>query len=166
MLTANNLKTKMKRKLPIIIFISTLVLLGISGIAHAEMKYTLLESFPGFFTAGTTGPTFPEMILAIYKFGIWTVGIAGLFMLTIGGFWYMTSAGNNATAETAKKIIWDALLGIVAALAAYLIMYVINPDLTRINIKFVSVSVAPGAGTGPAATWRWGPAVAAPPALD
>jgi len=113
------------------------------------MKYTLLESFPGFFTAGTAGPDFPTMILAIYKFGIWTVGIAGLFMLVIGGFWYMTSAGNTSTAETAKKIIGDSLLGIVAALAAYLIMFVINPDLTRINIAFISVSTTtPTATTG------------------
>lgn len=132
----------MKRKLPIIIFISAFILLGLSGIAHAEMKYTLLESFPGFFTGDEQMTDFPKMILAIYKFGIWTVGIAGLFMLVIGGFWYMTSAGNNATAETAKKIIWDSLLGIAAALAAYLIMYVINPDLTNISINFVKVSTS------------------------
>ena len=116
------------------------IFIGMSGIAHAEMKYQLLEAFPGFFSANET-PSLPEMILAVYKFGIWTVGIAGLFMMTIGGFWYMTSAGNNATAETAKKIIWDSLLGIVAALAAYLVMYVINPDLTKMNINFTQTTI-------------------------
>ena len=129
----------MKKNIPVI-FISLLIFISTCGIAHATMNYTLLESFPGFFTAGSTGPDLPTMILAIYKFGIWTVGIAGLFMLVIGGFWYMTSAGNTSTAETAKTIIWDSLLGIVAALAAYLIMYVINPDLTKISISFISVS--------------------------
>jgi hypothetical protein len=104
--------------------------------AHSTgFKYTLLETFPGFFAAGSAQADLPAMILAIYKFGIWTVGIAGLFMLVIGGFMYMTSAGNNANAETAKKIIADSILGIVAALAAYLIMYVINPDLTKINFS-------------------------------
>jgi hypothetical protein len=57
---------------------------------------------------------------------------------------YMASAGNTAAAGNAKTIISDSLLGIVAALAAYLIMYVINPDLTKINIGFTAVStVAP-----------------------
>ena len=141
----------MKRK-TLFILITALFFMSLGGIAHAEFKYTLLESFPGFFTAGTTGPELPAMILAIYKFGIWTVGIAGLFMLTIGGFMYMASAGNNATVTSAKKIIADSLLGIVAALGAYLIMYVINPDLTNINIAFTQAQLGAGTGAAPATT--------------
>ena len=104
-------------------------------------SYTLLESFPGFFKAESTMTDLPTMILAIYKFGIWTVGIAGLFMLVVGGFMYMASAGNTSTAGNARGIISDALLGIVAALGAYLILYVINPDLTKINLNFTPVSI-------------------------
>ena len=130
----------MKKPLPLIIVIAAIVFIGFTGIAHAKMEYQLLGPFPGFFNVKET-PTLPDMILAIYQFGIWTVGIAGLFMLTVGGFWYMTSAGNNATAETAKKIIADSLLGIIAALSAYLIMYVINPDLTKIDIKFTKTEL-------------------------
>jgi hypothetical protein len=112
----------------------------------ASYQYKMLETFPGFFAAGSS-PDLPQMILAIYKFGIWTVGIAGLFMLTIGGFMYMLSAGNNATVTSAKGIIGDSLLGIVAALGAYLIMYVINPDLTNINIAFTAAVVEGSEGT-------------------
>ena len=104
--------------------------------------YPLLESFPGFFNAGDKMTDLPTMVLAIYKFGIWIVGIAGLFMLVIGGFMYMSSAGNTSTASSAQKIITDALLGIVAALGAYLILYVINPDFTKINLSLTPVSVA------------------------
>ena len=106
-----------------------------------KFNYTLLESFPGFFKAGSTLTDLPTMILAIYKFGIWTVGIAGLFMLVVGGFMYMASAGNTSTAGNARGIIWDALLGIVAALGAYLILYVINPELTKINLSFTPVAI-------------------------
>jgi len=117
-----------------------------------KFNYTLLESFPGFFKAGSTLTDLPTMILAIYKFGIWTVGIAGLFMLVVGGFMYMASAGNTSTAGNARGIIWDALLGIVAALGAYLILYVINPELTKINLSFTPVEVTETMGTpmGPA----------------
>ncbi|KKQ00229.1 MAG: hypothetical protein US09_C0017G0016 [Candidatus Moranbacteria bacterium GW2011_GWD1_36_198] len=41
-----------------------------------KLSYTLLESFPGFFQGGKEMTDLPTMILAIYKFGIWTVGIA------------------------------------------------------------------------------------------
>jgi len=125
--------------------------------AHAAspFSYQLLEAFPGFYAANAT-PNFPSLILAIYKFGIWTVGIAGLFMLTIGGFMYMASAGNTATASKAKGVIEDAIIGIIAAMCAYLILYVINPDLTKLNITFVPVTgtAAPNFGgtTGTAPT--------------
>jgi hypothetical protein len=113
-----------------------------------KLKYTLLESFPGFFQANTEMTDFPKMILSIYKFGIWTVGIAGMFMLVVGGFMYMASAGNTSTAGNARGIINDALLGIVAAMGAYLILYVINPDLTKINLNFTPVEVTETLGIG------------------
>lgn len=113
-----------------------------------KFNYTLLESFPGFFAAGSTLTDLPKLILSIYKFGIWTVGIAGLFMLVVGGFMYMASAGNTSTAGNARSIIWDSLIGIVAALGAYLILYVINPDLTRINLNFTPVEVTETLGYG------------------
>lgn len=110
-----------------------------------SFSYPLLEAFPGFFIKGDTTTDLPATVLAIYKFGIWTVGIAGLFMLVVGGFMYMASAGNTSTAGNARGIIADALLGIVAALGAYLILYVINPDLTRLNLSFSPVKVFEGA---------------------
>jgi hypothetical protein len=110
-------------------------------LAASTFNYTLLESFPGFFTEGAVMTDLPKMILAIYKFGIWTIGIAGLLMITVGGIMYAGSAGNTATATKAKGIITDALIGIAAAMSAYLFLYVINPDLTNLKINFTPVSV-------------------------
>ena len=119
-------------------------------ISHAQYQYNLLEKIPGF--EGKTND-FPSYILAIYKFGIWTVGIAALLMITIGGFMYLTSAGNTSKSGGAKEIIKDALIGLVIALAAYLVLYVINPDLVKINIKFSPIGSGGGGtipgGTGP-----------------
>jgi len=108
----------------------------------AGFAYQMLESLPGFFAKDSISTGLPQLILAIYKFGIWTVGIAGLFMLTIGGFMYMASAGNNARVTTAKEIITDSLLGIVVAMCAYLILYVINPDLTSLNPSLITAEVS------------------------
>jgi len=106
-----------------------------------EFQYTLLEGLPGFFNAGGVMTDFPALVLAIYKFGIWTIGISGMFMITIGGIMYAGSAGNTSTAGKAKEIIIDALIGIAAAMIAYLFLYVINPDLTQMNINFTAVNV-------------------------
>ncbi|KKP90070.1 MAG: hypothetical protein UR95_C0004G0113, partial [Parcubacteria group bacterium GW2011_GWC1_36_108] len=36
----------------------------------------------------------------------------------------------------------DSLIGIIAAMGAYLILYVINPDLTKINVSFTPVNIS------------------------
>jgi hypothetical protein len=105
-------------------------------------SYTPMEKIPGFETAGTD---FPNYILSITKFAIWVVGIAALLMIIIGGFMYITSAGNTSRTETAKTIIFDSLYGLLVALAAWLLLYVINPDLVRVNISLKPMSVAPAA---------------------
>ncbi|MFZ5982587.1 MAG: hypothetical protein ACOYS2_03415 [Patescibacteria group bacterium] len=91
-------------------------------------EYKLLEGLPGFYSANES-PTFNAYISAIYKFGIWVVGIAALLMISIGAFMYLTSAGNNAAMGSAKNVITDAIIGLVLALLAWLLLYTINPEL-------------------------------------
>jgi hypothetical protein len=86
----------------------------------------------------------------LYKFGIAAVGIAALFMIIVGGFMYITSAGNNAKMESAKGVITDAIVGLILALSAYLILYTINPELVNIRpIKSLPVSPITGAANTP-----------------
>lgn len=130
------------KKILAISAVSCLLAFAISSSASAAFEYKMLEGLPGFYQKDTTAPDLPDLIVSIYKFGIWTVGIAGLLMMTVGGVMYMGSAGNNAAAQSAKKIITDSLIGIVAALTAYLFMYVINPDLVNVNLgNLISVEV-------------------------
>ena len=109
-----------------------------SVMAADVFKYKMLESFPGFYTKNDVVSDLPSFILSIYNFGIWTIGIAALFMLVVGGFMYMASVGNTSIAGTAKGVIYDSLLGVAAALGAYLLMYVINPDLTVIDFSSIT----------------------------
>lgn len=101
-----------------------------NGSSSASLTYTPMENIPGF---ESVGGDFVNYILAVYKFGIWTVGIAALLMITLGGFMYITSAGNNASMGRAKSVIGDAIIGIVMALSAYLLLKTINPELVRIQ---------------------------------
>lgn len=104
-------------------------------------KYKLLEGIPGFFSRGQVLTDLATLVSAVYKFGIWTVGISAMFMMIIGGFTYMTSAGNKSAAGSAKGIITDSLIGLAVALVAYLFLYVINPDLIKINLNLFSVKI-------------------------
>jgi len=117
--------------------------LNSSSSKGANTTYTPMEKIPG----STSISDFPSYVKAIYKFGIWTIGIAALLMIMIGGFMYMTSAGNNATMGKAKGYITDALIGLVMAMTAYLLLYTINPDLVNVKIKFPS-GTSSGTGAG------------------
>ena len=97
--------------------------------AAPNLKYDPMETLPGF--AKTAD--FSVFISNLYKFGIWTVGICALIMIVIGGYMYAASGGNNASMEKAKGFITDALVGLILALLAYLILYIINPKLIEIK---------------------------------
>jgi hypothetical protein len=101
----------------------------------AGLQYQLLEKIPG--TSGL-GSDLPGYVSAIYKMALIIVTLSAVLMLTVGGFMYLTSAGNTASIGTAKGIIYDSLIGLVIALSAWLVLYVINPDLVEINLSVLS----------------------------
>jgi len=125
--------------LRILIFLAVIFITGVlfsfsfsvQAASSSPYNYTQLEKIPGFESAGSDLKSF---VGSIYKFGIWTVGIAAVLMITIGGFMYLTSAGNTSKMDVAKRVVMDAIIGLIVALAAYLILYVINPDLVSKNI--------------------------------
>lgn len=67
-----------------------------------------------------------------------------LVMITIGGFMYITSAGDNGRTETAKKLITAAVIGFAIAIAA--------PSFLRelsiiLNWGPAATGLPPGVGT-------------------
>lgn len=132
----------MKKIIIIIVFSFVILPLFVNAQTTGSFNYTPLEKIPGSDTEPGKAIDFYGYISAIYKFGIWTVGIVALFMLVFGGYTYITSAGNNSSMETAKKIITDAIVGVIMALTAYLLLYVINPDLVKMK-KLAPVAAVP-----------------------
>lgn len=53
-----------------------------------------------------------------------TFGIAVLFLI-VGGFWYITSAGNEETATKGKSTVINAIIGIVIIILSYVIINVV-----------------------------------------
>jgi len=107
----------------------------------AGLQYTLLEKIPGF--SSTDGSDLPAYIIAIYKLGLAIVTLSAVLMISIGGFLYLTSAGNTSSMGTAKGIIFDAVIGLVIALSSWVLLNVINPDLTTITLQPITTGIRP-----------------------
>ena len=87
-----------------------------------------LENIPGQTSVGSSDLI--GYLNNLYNFGISITGILAIFMIALGSFAYIvTSAGNSSKMLNAKETIQNALIGLVIALAAYLFLFVINPDL-------------------------------------
>ncbi len=59
----------------------------------------------------------------------WMLGIAfgiAVLFLIIGGFWYITSAGNEETAEKGKNTAINAIIGIIIIILSYVIVSVVS----------------------------------------
>ncbi len=108
-------------------------------------KYIPLEKIPFIESA----VTFQDYVAGIYTVGLILIVLCAVFMLTIGGFTYLTSAGNTAAISSAKHIIYGSLIGLVLALVSYIILNTLNPDLVNVNISTlqpVATSTSPGGG--------------------
>ncbi len=113
----------------------------------SSLQYAPLENLPGF--EGESGD-FATYFKNVYLLALWIVGISALFMLVVGGFLYLSSAGNTSTLGYAKKTIYGALIGLVIALISWLLLNTINADLT--NLKLSGLSGVAGLGGGSSTT--------------
>ena len=114
--------------------------------SSSGLQYPLLEKIPG--TEGL-GSDLPGYLKAIYKVALIIVILSAVLMISIGGFMYLTSAGNTSYMETSKGVIWDAIIGLIVALVAWLLLNTINPDLTTISINGFSITTVPGVPAAP-----------------
>jgi hypothetical protein len=142
---------KNKNNLIFLILLACASLFLLAPDASAQgLQYTLLEKVPG---TANVGSDLRGYIEAIYKIALIIVTLSAVLMLSIGGFMYLTSAGNTSAMGTAKGVIFDSIIGLVIALAAWLLLNVINPDLVSVTLNGLSpvaVGVPPVAPPPPA----------------
>lgn len=64
----------------------------------------------------------------------WLVGIAAILAvlaMTWGGIQWLISRGESGKVQEARKVIWNALCGLLLALGSYVILSVISPNLAQ-----------------------------------
>lgn len=78
-----------------------------------------------------------ELIVWFYYFIVGISGLAVFIELVWGGFTWLTSSGSSSKTGEAKERINSAVLGLIIILSSYLILQVINPDLTIIKLPTI-----------------------------
>ncbi len=89
-------------------------------------------------SAGGTGlpneTRFSDFVMRIINIALAVAGLIAVLFLIIGGFRYITSAGNEETAESAKKIIINAIIGVVVIILSFVIVRVISNALLNNSV--------------------------------
>ena len=73
------------------------------------------------------GPS--DLAQAIIQVILGFAGIVAVLFIIIGGFQYMTSAGNDELAARGKKTLVNAVIGLVLIIISYIIVVVISNAL-------------------------------------
>ncbi len=92
---------------------------------------------------GVLIPFLAQYISAAYRYLIGVSVIAAIIMVMYGGFRYMVGSAMGDV-KRGKKIILDAILGLVLVLSAYLILQTVNPRLTELKGVFVPSGLPTG----------------------
>lgn len=91
--------------------------LGIGAPTFLKEIYTIFGV-----SGGPAGPTLVEIALNVLKFLLSIIGILTIIMLVVSGMAYMTSAGDQGRADTAKKMATSAAIGLTLALASLILV--------------------------------------------
>ena len=70
----------------------------------------------------------------VYQFSLMIGGILAFAVIVYGAIRYTIAAGNPSGQSEGKEWIRQALLGLFLLLGAYLILYTLNPNLTRLQL--------------------------------
>jgi hypothetical protein len=136
-------------------------------------KLRLDLSAPPAGPAGAAGGMTEGLHLAelIGKFYQWALGLGGLVALGVlifGGILYITSAGNTTRRQEAGSWLSAALMGLLILFSSWLILNLVNPELTVLKNPVLSKLIPPkgssgggGNGGGPSCTAQGRPPQAA-----
>lgn len=86
-------------------------------------------------------PWLAQYIAGLQRYAIGIIGIISVIVLMIGGVLWLASGGNGTQIEKAKKMIVGSIIGLFLTMASYLILFLINPNLTILkSLEITSLS--------------------------
>lgn len=70
------------------------------------------------------------VIIVVINYGLGISGAIAVLFLIVGGFWYITSAGNEEQSEKGKKTIINAVIGLIVIILSSVIIRIIASTLS------------------------------------
>src|SRR3989344_6396722 len=127
-------------------FLTLIFIFSIFNVVFAQdsATYKLIEPLPGIQEV----KDFPDFVTRFIPFLLAFAALAAFVQIVFGGILRATSGGNPTAIGDANDRIWQAILGLVLALSAYLILNTINPDLVSLKFFVQPVKIAPTATEG------------------
>lgn len=80
-----------------------------------------------------------DYLVKLYNYASGVAAMLAAVMMIAGGFYYLTSAGNQERVKKGKTMIVNAVIGLLLVMGAYVILQTINPDLLRFRLPKVPV---------------------------
>lgn len=115
------------------LFFLLLILIVPTTISAAD-EITLNLKYPTFGGFDiNTNQDLTSIVAWLYTFLVGISGLAAFVMIIWGGVQWMTSQGNPTSTSAAKEKIKMALLGLLLVLTSFLILQIINPELTLLQ---------------------------------
>ena len=74
--------------------------------------------------------TASSLITQVINYLLVMAGSIAILFIMIGGFWYVTSAGNEEQAEKGRKVLINSIIGLVVVILAATIVRIISSTLT------------------------------------
>lgn len=122
----NQIKNKIQNQLR---FAAALLSLAFPFMAKANEVQSGLQigGLQSLFVGGgiSSSQSLPELIANVIRLMLIFAGSIAVVFVIIGGFWYVTSAGNEEQAEKGKNTLINAIIGIVIIILSYVIVNVI-----------------------------------------
>ncbi|KKS14786.1 MAG: hypothetical protein UU71_C0020G0004 [Parcubacteria group bacterium GW2011_GWB1_41_6] len=128
-------------KILLVVVFALTLFSGALAMAQETKTYTLLQPLPGMEQTMPVGTILPAYLSVLFKFMLVLAGALAVLMIVFGGIMYITSGGNASSIEKAKSRIWSAIGGLVLAIAAYLILYTINPNLVNLDLGIQPITL-------------------------
>lgn len=88
------------------------------------------------------------LIADIFNWSLSVLGIAVFSIIIFSGAQWLLAGGNPGTIGKAKGRIWNAILGAILLLSAYVILKVINPDFVKQSTTLPPIKNQAQTGTG------------------
>ncbi len=113
-------------------------MLAIFSVAHAQTGSASggvqggLNNIGSAFPVGAQDESFENVIRVIITWALYIAAVVSVLIIIYGGFLYITSAGDAVQAKKGKTALFNAIIGLVIAILAYVIVQVVYNTLLNL----------------------------------